>query len=1645
VNTKRIVLFLLLFTVPLLLLVGFVGALNLSAQGTTATYVGVNVCKGCHPTIYDTWKETLHNKMLRPATFGPNGTVVGNFSTLTTELGISYTWGIDRILRGDGMVVGFGENVQRYIVQEGGDWILLPIEWFSPRQPDNPNGSWHAAAAPTVRASWTASCAGCHSTGYDPASKTYKDPGITCEACHGPGSEHVAGGFLNPPGQRRVFVKPDAQVCGACHLRAKTGTTGYPIGYTPGMTLSEHITFIPYTENRWWQTGAPYHARRHRQQYLEWIQTGHAAALDTLRSSDHAQDRCLQCHSADYRIAVAKGRTPPTVATAQYSITCQVCHAPHTPGRLGSQLRPVTNAFVSELCSRCHTPAPDPATSAAAEELLLCADCHTSGRAITPLQRPSEIHHPMVEAFTGVTTATFGLDEPMPSTMHQAGVTCANCHMPATATNGNFGDVSTHVWKPISPTLTNLVTFEGQGIPNACTNGQCHQGIAGKGFAWSADPLENNRLAQAVIDRRQSEIKAQVEHLKEVLDAKIAISNTAEYKLAWTAVSFVESEGSWGIHNYAYDKAILAKAEQALGLVTPRPGYVGPQVCADCHGNLVNNVFPTSLHPKMIQEPSPSTVKADFSLTTTIRLEDVVYTLGWKYRQRYIVKEGNDLVVAPVQWNIDQTDPTKGRWVAAAKSSWTQNCLGCHVTNFVWDPTANNGQGAGAGQVGVWCERCHGPGEEHARSKEHDKIVIPLDAQICGACHNRGTDPATGKAWPVDFTPGMTLTFNSVPFSDTNRWWQTPGQFHAREHRQQYPEYKQTRHFKSLAPAAFPFFQDRCLECHSEDYRFAVDRGQTPPTKQTARYGITCVTCHSAHGAGRGGNQLARVDTSSTSFVGPFCQKCHTPLPDARTNKAAAELYLCAQCHNAESIQLLQPPGAIHHPMIEAFTGAVTDTFGLAAPIPSTMHQAGVYCANCHMPGTAKSANPGDIGTHSWKIITPGLSISGPAAGVPNACTNGGCHGGSVSDEDLQNILEIRQARIKRDLGILQARLEAKSALSQTTEYKLAYTAYSFLTSEGSYGLHNYDYANALLLAANAALDFPNTLEAVHVNTPPTLDGDPSDAAWAAAPELDIGALDVKMKAVYTDQDLYLLVTWLDPTASFTRGGAWTWDGRQWGHTSGQNEDRVTIMWDKDTPDFDQRGCSTKCHPGSHEPGGEDDAWLASGKADLWHMKAARSLPAISVSQTGSLTVDPQTHQVTAGTVTFSGYADDTWVGQWSAANAPDGGRYGDAGRSSYANNQSADATAPKYIETAPADFVDAMTLYQSEIDAGEAVEVAGLTSEQLNTYWANYAALNAVVPERILRLPAGSRADVLQAATWKDGQWMLEFKRALNTGHPDDDTIFDDLNKAYKFGIATMDNSGGEKHVTSGLYNLVFKVVELTPTPTDTPTPTATSTPTDTPTPTATFTPTDTPTPTNTPTPIATPTPSPVTVQILAARSATGYVDSRSLLRGFFGMPDMWTGVDTRPKTPRYLHGVTQFDIGSSIPANARLVSVEVELAGRSTRYLDPFADGEWTLQLLDSAVDAAWARPGFGYWQVHYAGVTATIPPALSKADVDVGKVNKFTFTPAQLAAVQQRLSTTGKLSFRLDGTTTAAYARQIFDWNGWQPPILRVVYIP
>ncbi len=92
----------------------------------------------------------------------------------------------------------------------------------------------NSGSDPVFLEQWTeqgkpGACLVCHTTGYDPATATYKTDGVTCEACHGPASSD------HPKSPMPVDRSPD--LCGRCHSDTRFGWQDWKVSthYQRGM------------------------------------------------------------------------------------------------------------------------------------------------------------------------------------------------------------------------------------------------------------------------------------------------------------------------------------------------------------------------------------------------------------------------------------------------------------------------------------------------------------------------------------------------------------------------------------------------------------------------------------------------------------------------------------------------------------------------------------------------------------------------------------------------------------------------------------------------------------------------------------------------------------------------------------------------------------------------------------------------------------------------------------------------------------------------------------------------------------------------------------------------------------------------------------------------------------------------------------------------------------------------------------------------------------------------------------------------------------------------------------------------------------------------------------------------------------------
>jgi len=187
-------------------------------------YVGAQSCAECHPAEYRHWQGSQHAQAMQPAT---EQTVLGDFKDASfTYAGVTSTTFFRRdgkfMVRTDRPEGGlqdfeiahtFGVHpLQQYLIGfPDGRYQMLGIAWDSrPKQqggqrwfhlyPDQ-NLTYRDPLHWTgLQQNWNYMCAECHSThlrkNYDAKlnrfNTTWSEINVSCEACHGPGADHLA-------------------------------------------------------------------------------------------------------------------------------------------------------------------------------------------------------------------------------------------------------------------------------------------------------------------------------------------------------------------------------------------------------------------------------------------------------------------------------------------------------------------------------------------------------------------------------------------------------------------------------------------------------------------------------------------------------------------------------------------------------------------------------------------------------------------------------------------------------------------------------------------------------------------------------------------------------------------------------------------------------------------------------------------------------------------------------------------------------------------------------------------------------------------------------------------------------------------------------------------------------------------------------------------------------------------------------------------------------------------------------------------------------------------------------------------------------------------------------------------------------------
>lgn len=426
-------------------------------------------------------------------------------------------------------------------------------------------------------------------------------------------------------------------------------------------------------------------------------------------------------------------------------------------------------------------------------------------------------------------------------------------------------------------------------------------------------------------------------------------------------------------------------------------GYVSSDRCRACHAREYES-WHGSYHRTMTQVITPETMIPEWSGTLTIggkdyhleRQEDqfwvdmpdpgygaagrqdwrvlrdesskgrvrrrVLMATGSHHQQVFWIRAGEDreLYLLPFTWLVQDR-----RWIPYDKSFlwpdpeseftvvWNEQCIKCHATaGRPRLPPGSERMDTSVGELGIACEACHGPAEEHVRRNHSiarryvkhlgggddetivnpEKLTKERTNQVCGQCHSvlgYASERLNDEWWQTGFPyrPGddlhetrrLLVRPDGPPVGD---WLSPPGvqpgtEFYDSIAWADGRVRNSGRDYNAVVRTACATKGDMtCLSCHSMH--------DSPPDDQLAsgmRGDSACLQCHETYVAER----LERHTHHKPESSGSRCYNCHSPhttyglfkairshsfdgSPSVRESLAVGRPNACNLCHLDESL-----------------------------------------------------------------------------------------------------------------------------------------------------------------------------------------------------------------------------------------------------------------------------------------------------------------------------------------------------------------------------------------------------------------------------------------------------------------------------------------------------------------------------------------------------------------------------------------------------------------------------------------------------------------------------------------------------------------------------------------------------------------------
>jgi tetratricopeptide (TPR) repeat protein len=378
-------------------------------QTEKSEYAGSSTCLPCHERFYKLWAPSHHGQSLQLCTPAMVREKLKSQDKAIVVDGMKYWF----VMQADKIVVTEqgpsqekqypvvyaigGKNVFYFLTElERGRLQVLPLAydvhaqvWFYTAASavrhfiDQPDSPYHWTDYPYT---FNTSCYSCHvsqmTNTYDLATDTYhtvwKEPGINCETCHGPGQKHIEiansvtdvnsvsdWGLVVVTPKYGFTAHQTNAACSNCHAKMSP----LCINFNPGGDFYQYYDLITYEDPDYYPDGRDL---GENYTYTSWCQSPcvQSSDLNCLKchtssgryrfQGPEANNACMPCHEANVNNIEKHSHHAPAAKVTQ----CVQCHMPMTRfgnmNRSDHSMRPPMPAATLQFgspnaCNLCHT------------------------------------------------------------------------------------------------------------------------------------------------------------------------------------------------------------------------------------------------------------------------------------------------------------------------------------------------------------------------------------------------------------------------------------------------------------------------------------------------------------------------------------------------------------------------------------------------------------------------------------------------------------------------------------------------------------------------------------------------------------------------------------------------------------------------------------------------------------------------------------------------------------------------------------------------------------------------------------------------------------------------------------------------------------------------------------------------------------------------------------------------------------------------------------------------------------------------------------------------------------------------------------------------------------------------------------------